>query len=273
LGTVPDDGRWTLGKRVAVITGAASGIGRATCLALGEAGARVVAVGRRFEALAAIVAEVEGCGGEAAGLGLDVRVERDMEEMAQWTLARYGRIDILVASAGVLRAGSPRVVAEMSVAEWDLVVETNLRGVFLSNRAVLPAMLKQRQGAIINLSSTSGRQGLAYDSAYCASKFGVIGFSEALAEEVRTHGVKVQVVLPGPVDTTMWEQNAPLPRPAQILPPERVADLILYLLTLPEDTMLIQPTIVGFRGRRVGRAPDVHESAETPSASGLIREK
>ena len=174
--------------------------------------------------------------------------------MARWTLEHYGQIDILVASAGMLRAGSPRVVAELSVAEWDLVIETNLKGVFLSNRAVLPTMLKQRRGAIVNLSSTSGQRGLAYDSAYCASKFGVIGFSEALAEEVRSYGVKVQVVLPGPVDTAIWDQNGPLPRPPHILPPERVADLILYLLTLPDDTMVVHPTIIGFHSRRGSRS-------------------
>ena len=107
----------------------------------------------------------------------------------------------------------------LPVAEWDLVVETNLRGVFLSNQAVLPAMLAQRRGVIVNLSSTSGKRGLADDAAYCASKFGVIGFSESLAEEVGPRGIRVQVVLPGPVDTPFWDQNGPLPKPARILPP------------------------------------------------------
>jgi len=241
-----EETRPELKRQVVVVTGATSGIGHATCRALSDAGATIVAVGRNIEALTTVAAEVQQRGGEAATLQLDVRVEHDMARMAQWTLDRYGQIDILVASAGVLRAGTPRVVAEMSVAEWDLVVETNLKGVFLSNRAVLPAMLQQRRGVIINLSSTSGRRGLAYDSAYCASKFGVIGFSEALAEEVRPHGVKVQVVLPGPVDTAIWDQNAPLPRPAQVLPPERVADLILYLLTLPEDTVLVNSAVIPF---------------------------
>jgi NAD(P)-dependent dehydrogenase (short-subunit alcohol dehydrogenase family) len=173
-----------------------------------------------------------------------------MEEMVRRTLDRYGRIDALVASAGILRGGNPRVVAEMPVAEWDLVLDTNLKGVFLSNRAVLPTMMKQRQGVIINLSSTSGRQGLAYDSAYCASKFGVIGFSEALAEEMRPHGVKVHVILPGAVDTPMWDQNGPILRPLEILPPERVSDLIVYMITLPDDTILLNPSIVAAKKPR-----------------------
>src|SRR5262249_20528289 len=104
-------------------------------------------------------------------------------------------------------------------------------------------MVAQRRGVIVNLSSTSGRHGLAYDAAYCASKFGVIGFSEALAEEVRSSGIKVHTVLPGAVDTAIWDQNRPLPRPEQILPPQRVAELILYLLTLPQDTILVRVAV------------------------------
>jgi NAD(P)-dependent dehydrogenase (short-subunit alcohol dehydrogenase family) len=235
---------------VAIVTGATGGIGRATCLALADAGGTVVAVGRRAEELDALAEAVAECGGEALKLCLDVRVEDDMEEMTRRTLERFGRVDVLVASAGMLRASQPKVVADLPAAEWDLVIETNLRGVFLSNRAVVRAMVRQRRGAIINLSSTSGRRGLAYDSAYCASKFGVIGFSEALAEEVRPHGIKVQVVLPGAVDTGLWEQNAPLPRPREMLPAQRVADLILYLLDLPDDTTLLHPTIIGFHPPR-----------------------
>jgi 3-oxoacyl-[acyl-carrier protein] reductase len=181
------------------------------------------------------------------GLALDVRKEGDMEEMALRTFERYGRIDVLVACAGILRGGSPKTVTEMPVAEWDLVVETNLKGVFLSNRAVLPMMVKQGNGVIVNISSTSGRRGLAYDSAYCASKFGVIGFSEALAEEMRPRGVKVHVVLPGTVDTPIWNQNAPLPNISATLPPERVADLILYLLGQSEDATLIDIGIIPFQ--------------------------
>lgn len=238
-----------LGGAVVVVTGATSGIGLATARAVLVAGGQLVAVGRR--PLRSVLGR--SCPGDATPLvlSLDVRKPADMAEMADRTLDRFGRIDVLVACAGLLRAGSPATVANLPVDEWDLVLDTNLRGVFLSNRAVLPAMLRQRQGTIVNLSSTSGRRGLAYDAAYCASKFGVIGFSESLAEEVRPHGIKVSVVLPGAVDTPLWEQNGPLPRPTAILPPERVADLVTYLVSLPEDTLVVQPTVVGFRSRRV----------------------
>lgn len=254
--------RLQLRGQVAVVTGGGRGIGRACVHALAAAGATAVAVARNSADLDAVVAEVAAAGGEAVGLSRDVRRAEDMRAMAADVEERYGRIDALVACAGVLRGGRPVTVASMPVGEWDLVVGTNLRGVFLSNQAVLPAMQRQRRGTIINLSSTSGRTGLAYDAAYCASKFGVIGFSESLAEEVRPYGIKVQTVLPGAVDTKMWQQNGPLPRPAAILPAQRVADLVVYLLSLPEDTALVHPTIVSFQSRSTPRRrPDTSENA------------
>ena len=187
-----------------------------------------------------------------SGLALDVRSESDMEEMARQTIDRFGRIDILVASAGILRAKgcNPKLMVDVLAEEWDEVLNTNLTGVFLSNRAVLPTMIKQRKGSIVNISSISGRVGRAYDSAYCASKFGVIGLSEALAEEVRQYNIRVQVILPAAVDTSMWDQNGPIPRPPDLLPADRVAELIVYLITLPDDTMLINPVIAPFQTRR-----------------------
>jgi 3-oxoacyl-[acyl-carrier protein] reductase len=238
---------------VAVVTGGGSGIGRATALALAEQGASVVVVDRPGSGTVTI-REVEARGGDGLALALDVRQPEDMTAMAQRTLDAYGRIDVLVASAGLLRTGPPTTVERLPLQEWDTVLETNLRGVFLSNRAVLPTMLAQHSGTIINLSSTSGRKGLAYDAAYCASKFGVIGFSEALAEEVGSRGVKVQVVLPGPVDTALWDQNGPLPRPATILAPERVAEFIAFLVSLPADTVVVEPTLLGFRPRGARRS-------------------
>src|SRR5262249_45956761 len=147
------------------------------------------------------------------------------------------------------------------------VIETNLKGVFLSNRAVLRTMIEQRQGQIVNVSSTAGRQGKAFDSAYCASKFGVIGLSESLAEEVSRYGIRVHVVLPDAVDTPLWRQNEPLPNPEAKLAPARVANLIMFLLTLPPDTILREPVIASFGPRRRSAGPrriDAVESAGSP---------
>jgi NAD(P)-dependent dehydrogenase (short-subunit alcohol dehydrogenase family) len=134
--------------------------------------------------------------------------------------------------------------------EWGAVIDTNLKGTFLCNRAVLPIMIKQRGGQIINISSTSGLKGRAFDSVYCASKFGIIGLSEALSEEVRQYGIRVHVVLPDAVDTPIWEQNAPVRAPEDSLSPERIASVITYLVGLPGDTVLENLVIRPLRTRR-----------------------
>jgi NAD(P)-dependent dehydrogenase (short-subunit alcohol dehydrogenase family) len=252
-----------LNDQVAIVTGGGGGIGRATCVALAQDGARLVVVDIDQNHVQATLNEVQAQSGYTptpdwiVGLVLDVRHEQDMEEMTRQTLSHFGRIDILVASAGILRpkGSGPRLVMEMSTAEWEEVLDINLKGVFLSNRAVLPTMISQRIGFIVNISSVSGRVGRAYDSAYCASKFGVIGLSEALAEEVRQYNIRVQVLLPDAVDTPLLAQSGPIPPPANVLSATRVADFIVYLLTLPEDTMLINPIIAPFQPRRRKPAP------------------
>jgi NAD(P)-dependent dehydrogenase (short-subunit alcohol dehydrogenase family) len=242
-----------LDGQVAIVTGGTVGIGRATCLALAKAGALVVAIGRSRDRLEQAITELDRQGKVKGhfGLTLDVRDEANMQEMVEQTLERFNRIDILITAAGILRggAGSLRTMQQMSVSEWDEVIDTNLGGAFLSNRAVIPVMIKQRSGNIVNISSTSGRKGLAYDSAYCASKFGVIGLSEALAEEMCQYGVRVQVILPGAIDTGMWDQNGPIPPPKDILTSDDVAKLILYMVTLPEDILLHTPVIKPFKTR------------------------
>ena len=244
-----------LSERIAIVTGGASGIGRATCQALARGGVRVVVVDlnpARIEKTLAELRDISDGPDGHLGLALNVSDEAAMAQMAQHTLDRFGRIDILVASAGILRGtgSSPKPLVQVSPGEWDQVLNTNLRGMFLSNRAVLHAMMQRHCGDIINISSVSGRQGRAHDAPYCASKAGVIGMSESLAEEVRSYGIRVQIVIPDAVRTPMWDQNGPIPCPADALPPARVADLIVYMLTQPRDSMLVGVTIAPFRARR-----------------------
>jgi NAD(P)-dependent dehydrogenase (short-subunit alcohol dehydrogenase family) len=267
-GTVSTQPRSLQGK-VAIITGGAGGIGRATCRALAEQGGYIISVDRPGPALEAFQQEFEervaaGVYAEYLTLGLDVTREADMEELVRTALERFGRVDILVTCAGILRAPGtlPKPMAQVSLREWQAIIDVNLKGVFLSNRAVLPAMLKQREGIIINVSSTSGRQGRAHDAPYCASKFVVVGLSEALAEEVRPRGIKVQAIFPDAVDTPLWEQNGPI-KPEHALASERVADLILYMVMLPADTLLVAPAIAPFRTRR-RRAPESAAGQEHP---------
>ena len=243
-----------LAGKVAIVTGGAGGIGAATCRCLAGAGSSIVIVDRSLESVDVLRQELAANlvdGQQIAGLALDVTSEADMEEMARLTQEQFGQIDFLITCAGILRApGSlPKPMMQVDSNEWDIVISVNLKGVFLSSRAVLPAMMAQREGSIINLSTTSGRQGKAHDSAYCASKFGVIGLSESLAEEVRPYGIKVQTVLPDAVDTPLWEQNGPI-KPEHALAAERVGELILTMAMLPADTILVATVIAPFRTRR-----------------------
>jgi len=241
-----------LAGQSAIVTGGAGGIGLATAQALARLGAAVTVVDVDADRARAAAAEVAP---GTAALALDVTRAADMERMAAAVLEAHGRIDILVAAAGVLRgeAGRPQMLHETTAAAWDRVIDINLTGTYFANRAVLPAMLKAKSGNIVNLSSTSGKKGLAYDAAYCASKFGVIGLSESLAEEVRPQGVRVQVVLPEVVDTPMLAQNGPLFRPKEMLPADRVAQFIAHLVTLPAGMVLVNPVLGVFRaGRRAG---------------------
>ena len=234
----------SLTNKVIIVTGAASGIGRACAEAFAAQSSRVVLVDVNAAGVESLAAELGGKA-EALPLALSVRSEADMTSMAEQTLARFGRIDALVACAGILRRGQAlKTVADTPLEDWDAIIEINLTGTFLSNRAVLPAMLAQKQGDIINLSSTSGRQGRPFDGPYCASKFGIIGLSESLAEELGRHGIRVQTVLPDAVATPLWDQNGPAAlKPPQTIPPERVAQLVCYMLALPRDTYLLNPVI------------------------------
>ncbi|MFH1417785.1 MAG: SDR family NAD(P)-dependent oxidoreductase [Planctomycetota bacterium] len=240
-----------LAGKVAVVTGGTVGIGKAVCLRLAQQGAYVVVVGRDQDRLNAVVSEIEHEGqGRVLACRGDVRSETDLEETTRAAVGQFGGIDVLIASAGILRArgSSLKTMEKMSLAEWDEVIDTNLKGVYLANKAVLPTMIQQRSGHIVNLSSTSGLKGHAFDTAYCASKFGVIGLTESLADEVRPYGIRVQVLLPGAIDTSMWDQNGPLRRPEFALPVGRVADLILAVLQMPEDATLAA-TVVEPMGR------------------------
>ena len=260
-----------LAGEVAVVTGAASGIGRAVCRALAAEGVAIEAADTDRDGLQNTVNDLSGLSTARRPLALtcDVRREDEVERLVERALEEFGAIDALVACAGILRpkGAPPKPLIAVSATEWDAVIDTNLRGTFLCNRAVLPNMIARRRGHLVNLSSTSGRQGRALDAPYCASKFGVIGLSEALAEEVRPYGIRVHVVLPDAVATPMWDQNGPIPAPADALPAARIADFIVYLLRLPEDTVLLNPIIAPFRTRRRVKKPATAGLVELASES------
>lgn len=245
-----------LTDKVIVVTGGTGGIGLSTAQAVVADGGSVVICDVNADRLAECVDAVaqDSSPGQVHGIQVDVRNEEDARRMTAETLDRFGRIDGLVAAAGILRKPGtpPKQLTKVTCDEWDQVIETNLKGIFLTNRAVLPTMIAQRSGTVINISSVSGLRGRAHDGPYCASKFGVIGLTQSVADEVRGYGVKVMSVLPDAIDTPMWQQNHPIPPPSDSLPPQRVAELIVYLLKQPADTILVGPVIapLGARTRR-----------------------
>lgn len=235
--------------RVAVVTGGSSGIGLTTCAALLSEGVSIVLVGRDPEhvqhAVDSLQHEIRD--GSALGLVADVRKEEDTERMVAHTMKHFGTIDILVACAGT---GTPAKMvagkssARLSVEDWDLVLDTNLKGLFLCAKAVVPRMIERRRGEIISIASARGsRRGLPFAAAYCASKFGVIGLSQSLAEEVRDYGIRVQTLLPDVTDTKLLQQTSMAGGLGALLSPADVAEFIVHMLKLPPDAVLDRPLL------------------------------
>ncbi len=215
-----------LKDRVALITGAGRGIGRAIAIAFAREGARVAVTGRNAERLAQVVDEIRAGGGEAESFVLDVTNADDPERAVDQVTRIWGRIDILVNNAGVITYHTP--VWETSIEQWDEVMNTNLRGMFLVSRAVIPHMMKREQGVIINIGSSSGRVPEGDYGAYVTSKFGVVGYTASLAHSLRSHGIRVNGINPDWVDTDMARAYDSDGHPDWITG-EQIAQAALYL--------------------------------------------
>ena len=215
-----------LKDRVALITGAGRGIGRAIAVAFAREGARVAVTGRNSQRLAQVVDEIRAVGGEAESFVLDVTNADDPERAVDQVTRIWGRIDILVNNAGVITYHTP--VWETSIEQWDEVMNTNLRGMFLVSRAVIPEMMKREQGVIINIGSSSGRLPEGDYGAYVTSKFGVVGYTASLAHSLRSHGIRVNGINPDWVDTDMARAYDRDGHPDWITG-EQIAQAALYL--------------------------------------------
>jgi len=196
---------FSLKDKVAFVTGASQGIGRATALALAEAGAKVAAAARNTEKLASLAAEIQAKGGEAVAIPLDVADAAQVKTAFQEALAKFGRLDIVVNNAAITR---DTLALRMKLEDWDAVLRTNLTGAHLCTQQALGAMLKQRSGRIINISSVVAETGNAGQANYVASKAGLIGLTRAIAVEVASRSITVNCVAPGFIDTPMTD---PLP--------------------------------------------------------------
>ncbi len=185
--------------KAAIVTGASRGIGRAIALRLAAAGARVVA-GARADHAEPVAREIETAGGTAIAVSLDVTHTASITAMAQAALERFGRIDVLVNNAGIVR---DQLLLRMKPEEWDAVISTNLTAAFACCRTVLRPMVKQRSGRIVNIGSVVGRTGNPGQANYAASKAGLEGFTRSLALEVASRGITANVVAPGMIETDM----------------------------------------------------------------------
>ena len=195
-----------LSDKVAIVTGGGMGIGRAYCLGLAAEGARVVVAD--IADPTPTVKEIEARGGQALGVRGDVAREEDTLELAAQTMSRFGRIDVLVNNAALYGVLKRRPFMEIPVEEWDRVMAVNLRGMFLSCRAVFPAMKAQGRGKIVNISSSRVWDGTPNRLHYTTSKAGVIGFTRALAREVGAFGITVNAVTPGMTQSETQVQSS-----------------------------------------------------------------
>jgi 3-oxoacyl-[acyl-carrier protein] reductase len=216
--------------RAAIVTGGTKGIGRAIAEALAATGVRV-AIGARTEADVRSVADALGGEGRALGVVCDVSRAADCARLVERTVETFGRLDILVNNAGLGRFGT---VDDITVEDWRLVLGTNLDGAFYSSRSAIPHMRRGGGGWIINIGSLAGKNPFAGGAAYNASKFGLLGFSEAMMLDVRHDGIRVSCIMPGSVAT---EFRGPR-EPAAWKPlPEDIAQIVMDLLAMPGRTL------------------------------------
>ena len=221
-----------LRAHVALVTGAGRGIGRAIAVQLARAGCRVAALARTDSELAETAAEAAADPNAAQVLPLptDVTRDADLEHAVRVVIERLGRITVLVNNAGFAPPRSS--VLKTSLADWDRTLATCLRAPMVLTRLVLPDMLAHGRGTIVNIASISGKHGRAGEASYAAAKFGLLGFTQSLFDEVREHGIKVTAIVPGAVDTE-HEPPAPAAERARILRPADIAAAVLQVLIAP----------------------------------------
>jgi 3-oxoacyl-[acyl-carrier protein] reductase len=192
----------TFADRVALVTGASQGIGRACALRLAKSGATVAVAARNQEKLDEVVREIIASGGQAAAFALDVAEEEQIKAVIKTVIAQFGKIDILVNNAGITR---DQLVMRMKRADWDAVLQTNLTSAYLCTQQVTSSMLKQRWGRIINIASVFGQMGQAGQANYAASKAGLIGLTMAIARELASRSITCNAVAPGFIETAMTD--------------------------------------------------------------------
>ncbi|WP_339818576.1 3-ketoacyl-ACP reductase [Paenibacillus sp. FSL R7-0216] len=223
----------SLQGKVAIITGAARGIGKATAVALAKEGVNVGLIARTESTLKEVAAELQGFGVKVAYAAADIASKEQVEKAVETLKNELGPADILINNAGIATFGT---VLEMDPAEWKGIIDTNVLGTYYVTRAVLPQLVEKNSGDIINISSTNGLNGAATSSAYSASKFAVIGFTESLAQEVRRNNIRVSALTPSTVATDLaLELNLIKDNnDSKFVQPEDLAEFIVSQLKLSQ---------------------------------------
>ena len=222
-------------NKIALVTGASRGIGRAIALRLATEGADIVVnYNANAEAANEVASDIKASGARAIAVQADVGLAADVERLVEQSLKEFSRIDVLVNNAGITR---DTLIMRMSEADWDTVIDTNLKSAFLMTKAVLRPMLRQRGGRIVNITSISGVMGNAGQANYSASKAGLIGFTRSTAREVASRGITCNAVAAGVIDTEIWQgvPEAAIDSLMQLVPtarkgtPEDIAEAVAFL--------------------------------------------
>ena len=242
--TRSDAGSVPLDERVVLITGAGSGLGAATARALAAAGMRIVSADLDTAAAAATAEAIEGSGGVAVGLPLDVRDRRSAQDAVATTIERFGRLDVLINNAGT-DVTAP--FDEIEPDAWDRVIDVNLRGPAVMPRAALPHLRASGRGHIVNITSTAAKRAWPNASAYHASKWGLLGFSHAMHAEARAYGVKVTAVVCGGMRTPFLLERFRDLDPGLLQDPANVAETIRFVLSLPAESVVAEVTVLPMR--------------------------
>ena len=230
--------------KVAVVTGASEGIGRATALALAKEGAAVAVTSRNRAELEKLADEIRAGGRQAFAAAGDARLEEDVERIRQETLTTYPRVDILVNNVGIAKYAP---FAEMTVQDYDWMMDTNMRSTFLFTKAFFPGMVERREGWVVFVASVSGLMGLPNETGYAASKHAQVGFARALDHEAYKYGVKVSIIAPGGVNTRHAFGTGRTAGDAHLdsyLNSEDVAEAVVFAVTQPAKSRLF---VVGMR--------------------------